>query len=94
MGRIHRISKFWSGRRESNPRIQLGRLLHYHYATPAILRLLSNTIALELNKQEKWWRGQDSNLCTHTRADLQSAAFNHSATPPWMNQTVIKLQQL
>lgn len=31
---IHRI-KNWSGRRESNPRTQLGRLLHYHYATPA-----------------------------------------------------------
>src|SRR5690606_37561637 len=29
-----------------------------------------------------WWRGQDSNLRTRTRADLQSAAFNHSATPP------------
>ena len=34
--------------------------------------------------QNKWWRGQDSNLRTHTRADLQSAAFNHSATPPFL----------
>lgn len=25
----------WSGRRESNPPQKLGRLLHYHYATPA-----------------------------------------------------------
>ncbi len=25
----------WSGRRESNPPSQLGRLEHYHYATPA-----------------------------------------------------------
>lgn len=30
----------------------------------------------------KWWRGQDSNLRTHKRAELQSAAFNHSTTPP------------
>lgn len=30
----------------------------------------------------KWWRGQDSNLRTLTRAELQSAAFNHSTTPP------------
>ena len=29
-----------------------------------------------------WWRGKGSNLRTHKRADLQSAAFNHSATPP------------
>ena len=27
----------WSGRRESNPRLLLGRQGHYHYATPAML---------------------------------------------------------
>jgi hypothetical protein len=31
---------------------------------------------------KKWWKGQDLNLCTLTRADLQSAAINHSATLP------------
>jgi hypothetical protein len=30
----------------------------------------------------EWWKGLDSNQCTLTRADLQSAAFNHSATLP------------
>jgi hypothetical protein len=29
-----------------------------------------------------WWREQDLNLRTHTRADLQSAAFDRSAIPP------------
>ncbi len=29
-----------------------------------------------------WWKGKDSNLRTPKRADLQSAAFNHSATLP------------
>lgn len=29
-----------------------------------------------------WWTGLDSNQRTETRADLQSAAFNHSATCP------------
>ena len=29
-----------------------------------------------------WWTGLDSNQRTLARADLQSAAFNHSATPP------------
>ncbi len=29
-----------------------------------------------------WWRGLDSNQRTLTRADLQSAAINHSATSP------------
>ena len=32
-----------------------------------------------------WWRGQDLNLRTLTRADLQSAAIDHSATSPQMN---------
>jgi hypothetical protein len=30
----------------------------------------------------RWWRRLDSNQRTRKRADLQSAAFNHSATPP------------
>jgi hypothetical protein len=32
---------------------------------------------------KKWWKGQDSNLRTRKRADLQSAAINHSATLPY-----------
>src|SRR6478672_788250 len=31
---------------------------------------------------DEWWRGLDSNQRTLARADLQSAAFNHSATSP------------
>ncbi len=31
---------------------------------------------------KKWWTGLDSNQRTENRADLQSAAFNHSATCP------------
>ena len=43
-----------------------------------------------LNKKEKtsltcfWWAGMDSNHRTHTRTDLQSAAFSHSATYPYI----------
>ena len=29
-----------------------------------------------------WWRREDLNLCRHSPADLQSAPFNHSGTPP------------
>ena len=32
-----------------------------------------------------WWRGLDSNQRTRKRADLQSAAINHSATSPKVN---------
>ena len=32
--------------------------------------------------REGWWTGLDSNQRTLARADLQSAAFNHSATCP------------
>lgn len=31
---------------------------------------------------DNWWTGLDSNQRTENRADLQSAAFNHSATCP------------
>ena len=34
---------------------------------------------------EIWWRGRDLNLRTLTRADLQSAAIDHSATSPQMS---------
>ena len=30
----------------------------------------------------KWWREKDLNLRTLARADLQSAAIDHSATSP------------
>jgi 23S rRNA (guanosine2251-2'-O)-methyltransferase len=33
----------------------------------------------------KWWKGQDLNLCTRKRPDLQSGAINHSATLPFKN---------
>ena len=36
----------------------------------------------ELVPLRSWWRGLDSNQRTLARADLQSAAFNHSATSP------------
>ena len=29
-----------------------------------------------------WWRRKDLNLCRRTPADLQSAPFDHSGTPP------------
>ena len=35
--------------------------------------------------REIWWRGRDLNLRTLTRADLQSAAIDHSAIPPLKN---------
>src|SRR3990167_49292 len=39
-------------------------------------------IPIALDHIHCWWRGLDSNQRTRKRADLQSAAFNHSATPP------------
>jgi tetratricopeptide (TPR) repeat protein len=40
----------WSGRRESNPRLLLGRQGHYHYATPA------NWAGLDLNQRSAFAR--------------------------------------
>ena len=42
----------------------------------------------KIDKFTRWWREKDSNLRTHKRADLQSAAFNHSAIPP----QILKIQ--
>ena len=36
----------------------------------------------ERGRISNWWTGLDSNQRTENRADLQSAAFNHSATCP------------
>lgn len=38
--------------------------------------------ALPLSYTRLWWKGQDLNLCRLTSSDLQSDAFNHSATLP------------
>ncbi len=51
------INVGWSGYTESNRDPQLGRLLHYRCAIPAHCHTVSYFAG-------KWWRGQDSNLCT------------------------------
>ncbi len=44
----------------------------------------SSTIELHPRKRccKKWWIGQDLNLRTLARTDLQSVAIDHSATYP------------
>ena len=37
---------------------------------------------LDYFEKSNWWRGKDLNLRTPKRADLQSAAIDHSTTPP------------
>ena len=54
--------------------------LHPQGRQPRPLPLL-NSSAKPLSTTA-WWRGLDSNQRTRKRADLQSAAINHSATPP------------
>ena len=39
--------------------------------------------------QHFWWAGMDSNHRTQMRTDLQSAAFSHSATYPFMFATSV-----
>jgi len=43
---------------------------------------LGRASQVNLLLRQKWWTGQDLNLRTLTRADLQSAAIDHSATCP------------
>ena len=69
--------EFWSGRRESNSRHQLGRLRSYHYTTPAYAKvsagkpafakaasIISLAFQPKLRKEQGWWRGLDSNQRT------------------------------
>ena len=74
-------AEMWSGRRESNPRLLLGRQGHYHYATPA---------------STSGGQGGIRTPVLRSRTDLQSVAFNHSATyprcrPPWVIANVARV---
>ncbi len=69
------LRKSWSGYTESNRATQLGRLVHYHYAIPAQGRAV-----LAWNVQVVEGTGFEPVYAK--RADLQSAGFNHSPTPP------------
>jgi hypothetical protein len=64
----------------------IDRLRRPHGSISDGRRVLQDIIvALELAgvlPPREWWRGLDSNQRTLARADLQSAAFNHSATSP------------
>ena len=55
--------------------LQLGRLSLYQLSYSRL------TVFMRFLRKKKW-AGKDSNLRTPKRADLQSAAFSHSATYP------------
>ncbi len=51
-------------------------------ALPLSYTRKKNTNAGSSAQSKFWWTGQDLNLRTLARADLQSAAIDHSATCP------------
>ena len=46
--------------------------------------IIITKIAVTLLRLFLWWAGMDSNHRTRMRTDLQSAAFSHSATYPYI----------
>ena len=91
---IHRISNFGAG--EGNRTLVFSLegccitiMLRPHNAHP--IHLLHTSVIKAMRKMVE---GTGFEPVYAMRADLQSAAFNHSATPPWMDQTIVKLQQL
>ena len=63
-----------------------------HNVLPQLLTLnqIIKTVKLLISQQFyglNWWAGMDSNHRTRMRTDLQSAAFNHSATYPHLHFT-------
>jgi hypothetical protein len=65
------MSFFWSGRRESNPRLLLGRQGHYHYATPA-----ETWAGLDLNQRSAFARQIYSLVPLTTRPPTHEVSFN------------------
>ena len=61
----------WSGRRESNPRLLLGRQGHYHYATPA-----ETWAGLDLNQRSAFARQIYSLVPLTTRPPTHEVSFN------------------
>ena len=59
--------------------IQLGRLELYQLS---YTRVSSSDRPAERDRPKTRWRGKDSNLRSHKTADLQSAPFGRSGTPP------------
>jgi hypothetical protein len=47
-----------------------------------LFQLRRHRYILTLSQDIHWWRGLDSNQRRRTPADLQSAPFSHSGTPP------------
>ena len=87
------ISK-WSGRRESNPRptawkavtLPLSYSRNFESRKSKFETRLSGlptSFEFPVSSLQAWWTGEGSNLRRpHGSADLQSAAFDHSATCP------------
>jgi peptidoglycan/LPS O-acetylase OafA/YrhL len=77
----------WSGRRESNPRLLLGRQGHYHYATPALgLGLAYESSGACPGDTRRLLdlvgRGGFEPPYRFREPNLQSGAINHSTTDP------------
>ena len=77
----------WSGRRESNPRLLLGRQGHYHYATPALVsvgRPLRKDGARPFRDTRRSLVGRAGFEPAYRfrEPNLQSGAINHSTTDP------------
>ena len=70
---LHGPNLFWSGWRESNPHRKLGRLLLYHWATPALLLQ---------QLQDSCGGGRRIRTFEAFARDLQSPPFGRSGIPP------------
>src|SRR6266568_841256 len=88
------FTAFWSGRRESNPRPTAWKAVTLPLSySRALAETRNSKIETPLSRESRvssfdfrvsnWWTGEGSNLRRpHGPADLQSAAFDRSATCP------------
>ena len=84
-------STFWSGRRESNPYPELGRLVRSHYATPA---LVSRASPSREGTTPHWRPWQESNPQTFRFGDGVSTIASRPTTTGVIDETRTRYQQI
>ncbi len=88
----------WSGRRESNPPSQLGKLEHYHYATPAhhtqVRRHIPNIGTARVKASERLWADLRRNASANPVASLLADPLQHRVggeSPPCPGEHLLGL---
>ena len=100
-GRRIKQAKRKSRRWESNPRFQLGRLMFYHWTTPAYVNAQSRnrirrfTQVIPQNVRWTFWAGSYCIFkCSEPESNQRHEDFQSSALPTELSERIFTLQKL